>query len=137
MEQVTLPSAREAAVAKPPPLPSPAPLEMPEQSLDASDPARRRSLRGESSVYLARAGLAATTILLSAVLIHQMYLVLAVGGLTSVEWAMLGLFVINIAWIALGALTPLMGFFLAPAGPAETPVPLSPRTPLLMPTYNE
>ena len=39
---------------------------------------------------------------------------------------MLGLFVINIAWISFGALSPLMGFFLGRRRPADT-APAAPR----------
>ena len=68
---------------------------------------------------------ALAALLLTVVLAHQMWLVLSVGELTGVEQVMLVLFVINIAWVCFGALSPLMGFFLgrgrrrATAGAAE------------------
>jgi membrane glycosyltransferase len=119
------------------PLPPEAPLEMREQSLVAYDRDRRRPLPGEASVRLARAGLVLTAALLSAFLIHQMWLVLGIGGLTSVEWIMLVLFGINIAWVCFGALSPVIGFFVGAPPPEPASVPLRTRTALLMPTYNE
>ena len=91
-----------------------------------------------SRARLARAFLFVGAILLTAVLVHQMWLVLSIGGLTGVEKAMLGLFVINIAWVGFGAVSPLMGFMLGPehAAPPDAPAPVA-RTALLMPTYNE
>ena len=110
---------------------------MPEQSLARYDRVRRDRLPGETGVRLARLFLFAATLLLTALLVHQMWLVLSVGGLTGVEKAMLGLFVVNIAWVGFGAISPLMGFML---GPEQAPPPDAPptaRTALLMPTYNE
>jgi membrane glycosyltransferase len=132
MEQLSLESVRALAA----PLPEPAPLDMPAQTLRTWDRPHRR-LAGEPKVNLARAGLALATILLTVLLVHQMYLVLSVGELTGVERVMLGLFVINIAWIAFGALSPLMGFFLGSDPLPRHPGPPRARTALLMPTYNE
>ncbi len=132
MEQLTVTPAADATL---PPLPPEAPIEMPEQVLRGYR--RTRRLKGETSVRLARAGLFITSLLLTAVLVHQMWLVLSVGELTGVERVMLGLFVINIAWVSFGALSPLIGFFLgADSHPHGEGVP-SQRTALLMPTYNE
>lgn len=119
------------------PLPPEAPVAMPEQSLRSYDRARRRRLRGENSVRLARAILFAGTLAVTAFLVHQMWLVLLVGGLTGVEKAMLALFVINIVWVVFGAMTPLMGFLLGPGRPRSTGRPIEGRVALLMPTYNE
>ena len=133
MEQLTVaPPLTDAAA----PLPPPAPLEMPAQRLSSYDHARPR-LTERASVNFARAGLALAAALLSILLIHQMWLVLSVGELTGVERVMLGLFVINITWIAFGALSPLMGFFLGAGGQPTHGGPPTRRTALLMPTYNE
>jgi membrane glycosyltransferase len=119
-----------------PPLPPEAPLAMPHQELDRFD-RRRQRLGREPRARLARLVLFGGSIALAAYLVHQMWLVLSIGGMTSVEWVMLGLFVINITWISLGAISPLMGFLLGPkvAGPPDAPPTV--RTALLMPTYNE
>jgi membrane glycosyltransferase len=119
------------------PLPPEAPIPMPEQSLRSYDRARRNRLRGEAPVMIARAVLFGGTLALTVALVHQMWLVLAIGGLTGVEKVMLVLFVINIVWIVLGAISPLMGFLIGPAVPAASRAPLTGRTALLMPTYNE
>lgn len=117
----TMPPLREAA-APAAPLPPEAPIAMPEQSLRDYDRARRYALRREPSADVARVVLFAAAIALSVFLTHQMRLVLGVGGMTGIEWAMLFLFVINISWIGLGAMSPLMGLFV-PHGPGA-PIPL-------------
>ncbi|HRO09884.1 glucans biosynthesis glucosyltransferase MdoH [Amaricoccus sp.] len=134
MEQLTLPPRDRTATA---PLPAEAPLEMPVQSLDRYDRARRRRLRGETPARLARLVLGLTALALTAWLVRQMWLVLSVGGMTSVEQVMLVLFVINIAWVAFGAVSPLIGFLLGPGRRAGGEGPPRSRTALLMPTYNE
>lgn len=137
MEPVTLALPLRLPAGPPAPLPPRAPLDMPEQGLSDYDRTARYRLRGESGPRIARAVLIAGALLLSAFLVHQMWLVLSIGGLTGVEKAMLALFVINIAWIGFGAVSPLMGFMLGPerAGPPDA-APTR-RTALLMPTYNE
>jgi membrane glycosyltransferase len=137
MEPVTLPLPSRLPAGPPPPTPPEAPLEMAEQSLTRFDRARRRRLPGEPGVRFARFFLFAAATLLSAFLVHQMWLVLSIGGLTGVEKAMLALFVVNIAWIGLGAIPPLMGFMLGPEQATAPTAPPASRTALLMPTYNE
>src|SRR4051812_33165888 len=99
MEQLTIPPAIAAGA----PVPALAPLAMPEQDLRHFDRSRRQISSGRR-VWFARLGLAATSLLLTVFLVHQMWLVLSVGELTGVERSMLGLFVINIAWVVFGAL---------------------------------
>lgn len=120
------------------PLPPPSPVEMPTQSLRTYDKRLRHRLKGEPKVRFARAALAIIAILGTIFLTHQMYLVLQVGELTGVERVMLVLFVINIAWIGVGSISPLMGFLLG-AGhrPVADAPPPTRKTALLMPTYNE
>lgn len=120
------------------PLPPQEPVTMPTQSLTRYDKRQRHRLRGEPSVRLARLALGLITILGTIFLTHQMYLVLQVGGLTGVERVMLALFVLNIAWIGFGSISPLMGFLLG-AGhrPVQDAAPPGKKTALLMPTYNE
>ena len=64
-----------------------------------------------------RAALAVATVVGTAVLVHQMWLVLSVGGVTGIEKLMLGLFVINIAWVGFGALSPFRRLRRAAAAP--------------------
>lgn len=132
MEHVTVSPGPDA------PLPPQAPVAMPTQSLRTYDRRLRHRLKGEPRVRVARAALALITILGTIFLTHQMYLVLQVGELTGVERVMLVLFVINIAWIGFGSISPLMGFLLgAGQHPVQDGPPPVGRTALLMPTYNE
>jgi len=137
MEPLTLALPARLPAGPPPPLPPAAPLEMDEQSLTRRHRSAPRRLPGEAGARIARGFLLIAAILLTALLVHQMWLVLGVGGLTSVERAMLGLFVINIAWVGFGAITPFMGFMLGPERAAPPAAPPTTRTALLMPTYNE
>lgn len=139
MEQLTVPETGHMPAAMPllPPLPPESPIAMPEQSLRGYDRARRYRLRGENAVRFARTVLFAGTAVGAALLVHQMWLVLSIGGLTGVEKVMLALFVVNIVWIVFGAISPLMGFLLGPGRPVRSSAPLTVRTALLMPTYNE
>ena len=82
MEQLTLARRTRTVTA---PLPPEAPMEMPQQSLRTYDSERRWRLQGEARVRLGRVGLVLTATLLTGYLAHQMYMVLSVGGLTSVE----------------------------------------------------
>ncbi|MGB6324510.1 MAG: glucans biosynthesis glucosyltransferase MdoH [Methylocella sp.] len=70
----------------------------------------------------------------------EMYKVVAVGGVTPLEWALLFLFVANFSWIALACTSALAGFiwllFFAPK-PSLPPVALRQRTAIVMPIYNE
>jgi membrane glycosyltransferase len=125
-------------------LPPEAPLAMPEQSLDAPGDGARgiadapRTLPRRIFVFGAAAGL-------SAIGAYEMYLVLAVGGLTALEAVILGLFVILFAWIALSFASTLGGIIalatrqtgtldIDPAAPLPS---IATRTALLLPTYNE
>ena len=80
----------------------------------------------------------------TAVAAREMHLVLGVGGFTTLEGLILGLFVTLFAWIALALVSAMCGFgsMLAGGGrrldPAGSALPeLATRTALLMPTYNE
>src|SRR5689334_791122 len=80
-------------------LPPQAPLAMPVQSLrKGARPVRLPIATG--SVVGRRAFVFAITLGLSALAAYQMYLVLAVGGVTVLEWVILTLFVVLFAWIA-------------------------------------
>lgn len=137
MEHLTVATAAGPRSEPAAPLPPQAPIAMPEQSLRRYDRARRHRLREVASVEVARVVLFGGTLALAAALVHQMWLVLQIGGLTGVEKVMLALFVVNIVWIVFGAISPLMGFLLGPGRPERTGKPLAGRTALLMPTYNE
>src|SRR5215212_9028867 len=138
---------RLAPVASPPGspasyLPAEAPLAMPVQSL--RDGARRDPVAA-SSVTARRAFVFGTALALSLFAAYEMYLVLAVGGLTTLEAVILALFVVLFAWIALSFASTLGGVIaMATDGTRsldidpDAPLPaISSRAALLLPTYNE
>src|SRR5947209_10789206 len=88
-------------------LPPEAPLAMPVQSLrgGARAPVRFAPL----TIAARRAFVFGTALLLSVIAAYEMYLVLAVGGLTTLEAVILTLFVILFAWVALSFASMLGG----------------------------
>ena len=123
--------------------PAEAPLAMPTQSLSRfSNAERRKSLvrRLELGCWLARLFVFGGGFALTAYGAHEMYEVVAVGGVTPLEWALVLLFVANFSWIALAFTSAIAGFiwllFLAPKPPA-LPATLRERTAIVMPIYNE
>jgi membrane glycosyltransferase len=123
-------------------LPVEAPLAMPVQSLDgAAAPARRDT----PSVTARRAFVFGAALAMSALAAYEMYLVLAVGGLTTLEAVILVLFVVLFAWVAfsfastLGGVVALVTRQIKPLGiDPDAPRPtIATRTALLLPTYNE
>lgn len=43
---------------------------------------------------------------------YEMYKVIDVGGVTTLKWALLGLFLLNFSWIALSFMSAVVGFIL-------------------------
>ena len=134
-----------AAPAAPAYLPAEATLEMPAQSL-------RGAVRGDAAARdlaafdrARRAFVFGATLLLTLFAAYEMYLVLAVGGLTVLEAIILALFVILFAWIALSFVSTLGGLVAmmtrrtdALGIATDAPLPtIDSRTALLLPTYNE
>ena len=133
-----------AAPARPPFLPPEAPLAMPVQSLNDAA-ARAGPITAATSVRGRRAFVFGLAFVMSAIAAYEMYLVLAVGGLTALEAVILVLFVILFAWIALSVASTLGGAValmsrqvksldIDPAAPLPA---ITTRTALLLPTYNE
>ena len=126
------------------PLPEEAPLDMPVQSLRQAPP-RRRPVSSPRGMVLRRVLVIGGAVAMTAEAAHEMYLVLQVGGLTTLEILVLVLFVVLFAWIALSFTSALAGFVSLLCGggrrlldPPGSPLPaLRTRTALLMPTYNE
>jgi membrane glycosyltransferase len=126
-------------------LPPERPLAMPEQSLWQR--CRRAGSPGTAgrTVPLRRLLVLAAAIGATLAAAYQMYEVLQIGGLTLPEMAVLGLFVVLFAWIALSCVSTIIGLLAVLAGPVRTlgidpaePLPeLVSRTALLLPTYNE
>jgi membrane glycosyltransferase len=125
-------------------LPAESPLPMATQQLRSFE-------RGEGqtkvapSAALRRIWIFAGTAALTAGGCYEMYEVLQVGGVTVLEWMVLGLFVLLFAWIALSFTSSLAGFMVLlfrsrdPLGidPGAPPPTIASRNAMLLPTYNE
>lgn len=126
-------------------LPPDAPLAMPTQSLWSAVPRAARPPTSPRAVGLRRFYVLAGTLAITAVAANEMHDVLAVGGITLPEAAVLALFVSLHAWIAFAFVSATAGFVVLlgrrgmPLGidPGSPLPPLRTRTALLMPTYNE
>ncbi len=126
-------------------LPAEAPLVMPAQSLRKWGKTPARLPTAPASILARRAFVFGTTAALTLFGAYQMYLVLGVGGLTTLETIILALFVILFAWIAFSFASTLGGVIAMVTGgtrtlgiDATTPLPnIKSRTALLLPTYNE
>jgi membrane glycosyltransferase len=119
------------------------PLAMPTQSLSRFDRSERRRNSVRHSGFrtlLARLFIFGGGLAITAYGAWQMYEVVAVGGVTPLEWALVILFVANFSWIALAFSSAVAGFvwllFMAPKPPG-LPASLSERTAIVMPIYNE
>lgn len=127
-------------VAASPALPPPAPLDMPVQSLRA-EPRREEGLIPPTrGLALRRLLVIGGAMAMTAVGGRRMYLVLNGAGQSFLGWAVLILFVVLFAWIALAFTSALGGLvdMLASRRTDEEPLPeLHARTALLMPCYNE
>ncbi len=149
MDSVAAPPAPAVPVSElmcVPALPPEADLTMPRQSLRQWDGGARDAVRRQGPGYGARRvviiGAAAAMTIAAA---YEMYLVLAVGGLTLAEHVVLVLFVALFAWLAFSTASAFAGFFALLGSGVHaldidplTPLPnVSSRTALLLPTYNE
>lgn len=142
MDSLTLPSAaldrsREDSA----PVPPGAALPMPTQDFEHFDRPRAAPPPPDAATLRARLLLVVATIGLTAILGREMWLVLAVGELNGIEFAMLALFSVNIGWIVFGSCSSLLGLLRRPARAVAPPDsaagPLPGRTALLLPVYNE
>ena len=69
---------------------------------------------------------------------YEMYAVVDIGGITALEWIMVGLFAITFGWISLSAVACVTGVLLGwQRRRAPQEAPLAGRTALVMPVYNE
>jgi len=125
-------------------LPPEAPLAMPVQSLSRMPPVDPVAAR-YPRLLLRRGFVIGGAALLTAAAAHQMYLVLDVGGVTLLEYLVLGLFVVLFAWIGFAftnALAGLPSLLRRPEGylgiePEGALPTLASRTAILLPVYNE
>ena len=127
-------------------LPAEAPLAMPVQVLGhASGRGSRRAPSPPSSprgMWWRRLLVIGGAVVLTAGGAEEMHQVLDVSGLTPLEGAILGLFVVLFAWIALSLLSSVCGFVSLIAGGGRRldgvlEEGTGPRVALLMPAYNE
>ena len=125
-------------------LPAESPLPMATQQLHAFQRGEREG-KVVPSTALRRVCIFAATAALTAGGCYEMYEVLKVGGVTVLEWMVLGLFVLLFAWIALSFTSALAGFVVLlfragnPLGidPAAPLPAIGSRNAMLLPTYNE
>ncbi|MGB9365273.1 MAG: glucans biosynthesis glucosyltransferase MdoH [Xanthobacteraceae bacterium] len=143
MDALRLVPAAPAAAAGAPYLPPEAPLTMPVQSLREGARAGRLPI-ASGAIAARRAFVFGVAFLLSVIAAYEMYQVLAVGGLTTLEAVILVLFVILFAWIAFsfasllgGVIARLTGRIAALDIPSGALPSIATRTALLFPTYNE
>ena len=138
------------------PLPEDHPLHMPVQDLSARPERQAPPFPDHTEdavpraaghrMGLRRAFVFAVALALTVFGIHETYLALSVNGLTALEAAVLGLFAVLFGWIALSFANAIAGLIsivsgggtLAEVAALPSPVPpLSSRTAILIPTYNE
>ena len=101
--------------------------------------------RVSSSMVLRRAFIFIGTAVLTGAGCYEMYKVVQVGGVTALEWMVLGLFVPLFAWIAFSFVSSLVGFTVLLFRASDTlgidpaaPLPgIGSRNAMLLPTYNE
>ncbi len=123
-------------------VPPETPAALPAQDLHVFPKSARRKPvrpRGWRAAMAPRVFVLGGTLLLAGIAINQMYLVLKIDGLTLVEMLVLGLFAINILWIALPFMTALAGLLrlLVRRHRERDGRPLASRTAILQPVYNE
>ena len=142
------PSAMQDAMAPPePPVPDEIVTPMPMQDLKRWQAAD--GMRGARHPWMARARRAlvfTATLALTVAASYEMYQVLNVSVMTTLQIALLIVFTITFAWIALPFVSGLVGLIALWRGgstsgitipPRHPPPTLMTRTVLLMPTYNE
>ncbi len=141
--QTEPPSSRFSDILAMPGMPQEKPVAMPTQSLSRFD---RESRRGwdlahhRRSPWLTRLAVFGGALAITAYGADQMYRVVDIGGVTFLEWILVGLFVANFSWIALSFASAVVGFvwlmIFAPKPPGF-PAALKARTAVVMPIYNE
>ncbi len=136
-------------------LPPESPMPMAKQSLrvferrqENQEAALRKAAlqkAGLSSVSFRRGCIFAGTAAITVGGCYEMYQVLSVGGVTTLEWMVLVLFVLLFAWIAFSFMSALAGFVVLlfrvkdplgidPTGPLPS---IGSKNAMLLPTYNE
>ncbi len=123
-------------------VPELAPLSMPTQSFEARVPGR--ALARTATTRIARGICISGTLALTAYAGHEMWRIVSPARVTGLQWALVALFTVTFAWIALAASSALAGVLLG--GRMRRPFrpdaqssggPSGSRTALIMPVYNE
>ena len=130
----------DASSLQKPALPAESPLAMPTQALSRFDEQTRRTpLNPQPVPVLNRIIAFGGGLLLTGYGTFEMYKVVSVTSVTLLQWLLLILFTINFSWIALAFFSAVLGFFALLKKPSpDLPVsPLTQRTALVMPVYNE
>jgi membrane glycosyltransferase len=141
------PEAQDSAELVRHPLPDELPAAMPIQDLqhwESTGLARR--VPWSWPACLRRLSIFIASLALTALASYEMYRVLSVIGMTTLQLALLVVFSVNFLWIALPFVSGLVGFVVLWRGrsgsgitvpPLASALPLTTRTALLMPIYNE
>ncbi|KAF2989457.1 glucans biosynthesis glucosyltransferase MdoH [Methylocystis sp. MJC1] len=139
-------SAQPAPAFKDPAAAPPTPIEnrlsMPAQNIFKFEQRQRRKLQAQSlwrTPWLARLVTFGGGLALTVYGGWQMYKVIDVGGVTTLKWALLALFILNFSWIALSFASSVVGFvaLLSRRPSAGLPETLREKTAVVMPIYNE
>ncbi len=119
----------------------------PTQDLWRFDVKTRRKTRVDWVAIFRRIFIFTGSALITAYLTRELWLVLELGGFAALELVLIGLFVINIAWLALAFMTAFSGFMVIALGlkrsivdiPTDEDAKTLPkgRTAILIATYNE
>jgi membrane glycosyltransferase len=131
------------SMAPRPAMPEEKSLAMPVQSFDKWSKKQRYKWQDPDLAYtpwLPRFAVFGGGFAVTAIGIWQMYKVVAVGGVTILEWALLILFTLNFSWIALAFASSIVGFFSLVRRPKNwlsVPEKLGKKTAVIMPIYNE
>jgi membrane glycosyltransferase len=142
MDTVTSPPGIAGATELPA-MPAESPLVMPVQSFEKWSKKDRYKWRDPDKYYtpwLARIAIFGGGLAVTMAGIWQMYAVVAVGGVTVLEWALLILFALNFSWIALAFSSAVVGFtslLRRPKSWLSVPGALQAKTAVIMPIYNE
>ncbi|MGD9657418.1 MAG: glycosyltransferase, partial [Methylocystis sp.] len=134
--------ADDSDPAAAPPMPIESRLSMPAQNLFKFDGRQRRKPEAPwlwRTPWLARILTFGGGFALTAYGAYEMYKVIDVGGVTTLKWALLALFVLNFSWIALSFASCVVGFALLMRQRRRAPLPssLAETTAVVMPIYNE
>ncbi|MEN9708869.1 MAG: hypothetical protein RIQ68_1277 [Pseudomonadota bacterium] len=142
MDAVNTSAAVEQELTAQGSMPPPAPLAMPVQKLKRYDKSLMHKVLAPQlwrTPLFARLFVFGGALALTVYGAIEMYGVINVGAITVLKWALLVLFVANFSWIALAFTSGLLGFIwlFTHRQPPANDTPLTSRTAIVMPIYNE